>query len=785
MSPHKVPVYLNQPDGIGRFSLRQIFLGGGSLFYVAPAAWSVAPSGGPALGDLLRMFYPGLGFVFQNGSLPVFPMLYAIGACAPMWALALPLEPPVEHGAMAASKWIAKHGYLDTEDFKKNLGRITVKGNRVESDFGIGAVWELPGRNLRLAANAEVEQAQDLWGEFLNGLTAPIQTLIISNRTDPEKIVGAIEKYRPGKNTLSPSGAAATFKGTGKHTPVENAHRVATWLREHAKSAHLIERRHYLSFHAEDEQTYVDTEQEIADGLGALGLRTDQIRRLEGAELREVVQRTWSPGEVPQKGILGPTGKPFNASDTIYLDGEWHITMAFGKWMRIARDNALSALSDGVYDVDVIEHITPLDAEDILSGLERRADAMRATSGHHHKRTKALEDLESFISDLGETESPFDVSVLLHIHGPEKKLIKTEAKKIFKRVRRSGARANRLTWEQAQAMQAVAPLGLNHLDNRSRRVDTSSVKRLYPWSASAMWMDDAVPWGETIDSHRPVGLNVWRRPLIANPHMAVYMMSGGGKGFGWKVLSSRSLFAGLTQEFFGFDQAEEDLELGEYGRWAEYCGIEYRHVLSAADFDAALADLDNHKWLGPGICWNIAQLAMRDRPEFFVRVKDKLWERATHLKARRQWAVDELWSFVKSGEAFGTDPHWQISCVNAIEDLVRRGRHQLFGAAFFTQRAKDSLDVPVMKIIQSQCATQVFGPQNPAEISEVKEGLDWTDADVRAIKSFSPGQCLVVAGPWKVAMRVTASDDEFDNFNTDGKPSREETTPSTEGDTDA
>lgn len=293
-----------------------------------------------------------------------------------------------------------------------------------------------------------------------------------------------------------------------------------------------------------------------------------------------------------------------------------------------------------------------------------------------------------------------------------------------------------------------------------------------------MWMEDAIPWGETIDSRRPVGLNVWRVPMIPNPHIVMYMLSGGGKGFGWKVVSSRALFGGLTQEFFGFDQAMEDLELGEYGRWAEYCGIEYRHVKSTADFGPALADLDNYRWLGPGIEWNIAQLPIPDRPMFLALVKRALWKRASEHEARRQWAIDELWSIVKLSVDLGVDAYWLAQCIAAIEDLIRTGRHMKIGGVFLTQAAKDSLEVPVMGIIQSQAATQIYGMQNPSEISDIAGRLHWTDADVTQIKKFSPGQQIVTAGPWRVAMRVTASDDEYAMANTDGRPTREATLPS-------
>jgi hypothetical protein len=763
VTSHKVPTHLSQPDGLGRFSYRQIVLLGGSALFLLPPVWGAVPKTGPSFGDLIRTVSPGMGLVVPAGSFPIAPIVVTFLVWLPFLLAALPLDPPFEHGLFCAIAWFFHRGYRELDDVDSDLGGLAVKGNQVISDQGYHAVWELPSINLRLADAAEVDQAQDHWGEFLTGITASCQAMTRSTRIDPAFIVGSIERY-----------------------PNDNAKKVAAWLKDHAATEHLIERRHFLSTFGENKQSFSDSELEIADGLSALGFRRDLVRRLEGRELQEVVQATFSP-LMPKNNHIGPLGKPFNASSAWYADEEWHLVLAFGRWPRILRDNALAPIIDGDLPLDVSIDIERIEADDILDGLERRSVTMKATHsmGPYRKRSLAIEDLDDFIVKLesGE-EAPFDVAVYLHLHGPKKKVVERDAKRIKQRVRRYGARANDLRWEQADAMLCVAPLAINTLDRRTKRVDTSSVKRLFPWTASSMSIEGGIPWGETLDSNRPVLWTPWRRPMIANPHLVVYMMSGGGKGFAWKVWSSRALFGGVTQEFFGFDQAEEDLALGEYGKWSAYCGIEYRHVKTRGDFVAALADLDNYRWLGPGICWNIAQLPTRDRPEFLAQVKTALWRRASEHQARRQWFVDELWSFVKINTDMGVDPAELAHCLAAIEDLIRTGRHVQVGAAMFTQRAKDSIEVPLMQVIQSQAASQMFGMQRPGEISDVADRLHWTAADIKQIKKFSPGQAILEAGPWRVAMRVTASDDEYEMANTDGKPARVLTLPSSESEED-
>lgn len=753
MSRHKVPTHLNQPDGIGKFSFRQIILVGAVVLYVLPHVWEWMPKDGPALGDAFRAAYPGLGFVFAPGSLPVVPIVAVLVIFVPTCIAALPLDPPLEHGLLMCVRWLLRErGYRAPADVAVDVGELVVRGDRVESNYGFHAVWEMPTTNLRLADAADVERAEEQWGEFLTGLTAPVQALVRSTPVDLEPTVQQIQSYRGGDE------------------PTANARRLSVALRRLLQDHHLIERHHYLIAMAQDEESFADTVDEITDGINGLGLATNRVRRLAGDELERAVQRTWS-AKLSDNPRLGPVDRAFNAAGAWYADDQWHVVLALGKWPRVLPDNALAPLVDGPYEVDTALHVSPVEADEILGGLERKSEALKVTDqfGRFRKRMLAIEDLDEFIIRLeGGEESAFDVAVYLHVHGPSKKAVERAGRLIAKRVRRSGARANSLPWEQASAIVSVAPLALNQLDRRTKRVDTSSARNLYVWTASTMWMDGAVPLGETLDSKRPVGLNAFLQPTIPNPHLAIYALTGGGKGFLIKVLSSRELFAGLVQEVFAFDQATEDPVNGEYGRWAAYCGLEYRHLATPDDFEPALADLDNYRWLGPGIVWNIAALPLQHRPEFVARFKDKLWKRAAAQPANRSWLIDELWSIVKQSESLGTDPYWMARSLAAIEDLVRTGRHMHVSGRLMTQRAKDSLEVPVMQVIQDQCGVQCYGMQNTSHISDIADRLHWTPADVRQIKRFTAGEWIVSAGPWHVAMRVTHADnEEYAMANTD------------------
>lgn len=737
-----MPTLLGEPDGIWSVSMRQAAIIGAGA-YAAFTAWDRVPHDGPTLGHLITLGYPELGWM--DG-------LFPIGAAAPaailltVWVLCLSFKPPPEHGLMAMLAWargrLRNHGLRSPVDVAADLGNPEVQGNTISSDFGFHAVWEVPSVNLRLADAAEVEMNEDMFGQFLMGAAGPIQTMTLATKIDGEQLATTISLH-----------------------PRPQAKKLAQWLRDQAFGRGLIERRQFVAVHGEDLSKFEDAVQEVVEGLNALGLRTELVRRLKDDELSAVVKRTFSSRKVGASGSLGPSGPWTVGARQVLSDGEWHEVTVLHKLPRVIDSNFLGPYIDGSSALDVITFYDPQDPDEYISKLERRFNAMKV-SGKSMRRGLAIDDLESFTRSLASgEEQPFKVATYFHCHDANQQKVATESKRVMKRLRRVGARGADLRWEEAAALRTVAPLGIHDLDVRAHLVDTSTVKRMFPFTASAMWPEGSVPWGETLESNRPVGWTAWRRPLISNPQLFVAALSGGGKGFAVKVHESRALFAGITRQIFGFDQAEEDDDLGEYGLFAQYCGLEYRHIRSLRDIDAALKDLR----VGAGVIWNIAQLSLADRPEVMVKAKAALFALAADHPARRKLIVDELWSWAKGAAQMGADEKIVAQSWGAIEDIIRLGRHLLLGGDWMTQRIKDSFTSPLLEVVQSQCASQMYGLMKPAEITDVADRLSWTPAEKKAIKKLQAGQFLLTAGPWKVTMRVTASPDEYRMANTDGK----------------
>jgi hypothetical protein len=697
----------------------------------APELWGMVPPAGASLGDLLRERYPTIGGALE-GVLLV-PLLAEILFVVPLLVLGWVSNPPPEHGLRAMVRWLRFRDLIARDRVENLIGGPQVAGDLVQSDFGSHAVWEVPSQNLRLVDAAGVEMAEDLWGQFLSGLTRPVA---IMTHATPVDLGPLIQRLDGGRG---------------------QARSLAQWMRANFAARSLVERHHYVCISDTDEQAFADSVGEITEGIAGLGLRKELVRRLDGDELAAILA---SVGVYPRG--------PWVAHRKQLQDDRrtWHEVVALGRWPRLIRDNWLAPFVDGQYAIDVVTHIVPIDPDDIEDGLERRMGAMASTNPNVKRKT-ALKDLETFVEALEDaSELPFDVTMLMHVHGSNRKEVATQAKRLQSRMRRSGGRAKRLPWEQAEALLAASPLAVQPLRHRTKRVDTSTIKNAYHFTASACWPEGSIPWGEALDSKRVVGWTPWAQPSISTPHLFVAAGSGGGKGFAVKIIEARLLMFGLTDECYAIDQAEEDDYLGEYGRWAAHCGVEYVRVESLAELEAAMA-LPEHDSGWHGRAWNIARLPMQDRPKALLMILRVLWQRAVRNPGRYRLIVDELWSFFSQNidEDVARELHAEV------ENVARRGRHAHFGVDWITQRVRDALRSEIVQVIQSQAATHLYGMQRPLEITAVKRDLEWTDAEAKAIRHFVAGHFLLIAGPWSVTMRITSSDDEYAMANTDGKVS--------------
>lgn len=729
MSRHTVPTHLDTPDGIDNWTIRQgVVLCGGVL--VAAAVAVSLPPVGPSLFDMVRDTVPAIGEGTAAGALPLMPVVGAALVMIAALIVALPFEPPVEHGAVAFFHFRARPRMYAGADAYAFIGSPAVSTDVAHVHGQSVAMWSVPAVSLRLASDAAREAERARWAAFLDGIPCPIQTFVRATPVDLTDILGAMRKH------ANPAGLLT-----------------AQWLGAKFAAARVMQRQRFIAIRASDDTALERYAAAVDAALQRASLRSE---RLSDERLTEALQRGWSHADARKH--VGPRVMHIE-SDAIGADGTWHATYAYQKWPASVPVDFLASLSDGESAIDVHQFIRKQDTAAVQKSLRDQLFKMETTK-QTRQRKLAIKQVDGMLDALEtNSEHVFEVAIYLQAHGKTRNEAVAAGRAIEKIVEESGAIAAPLRWEQADAQQLTAGVLEHRLLARSHRVDTSSVSRAYLWSASELGLKGGVPWGRSLYGKRVVMWSPWAKPMIPNPNVAIYATSGAGKGFSVKVLTSRMFFAGLATEMFAIDQAEED-QNGEYGRWATYCGGEVRKIRRDTyehDMATVFVDVAAGRACPPVIAFNLAELNTEQRRRATVAFKRAIFKRAAKWRTRRVVIVDEMWSVIGDHEA-----------ESEVEDMVRRGRHLQIASFFMTQRPMDALSSSLGATVQSLCGTKFFGMQASSEISDVQKRLRWTDEQVEIISRIGVGQAMLEAGLTRIVFEVEHSPDEYQMANTDG-----------------
>lgn len=701
----------------------------GTSLFIAPAVALVTPALGPALGDLICSAAPWTQWLLDPGTLPLLPAVTTTATIAGGGIAALPLTPPVEHGLMTWVKYRARPRLLGRGEVDYLIGNPVIDRDVAYIHGQFVAMWELPSVSMRLASEAARSVARAQWAAFLDGLPCPIQTVVRAKPVDLHTVLGVMAK------DTNPNGAL-----------------IAQHLQASTAAGGEVQRNRYLSIRADSRETL---EQRAIDIEGALARATLRGKRLEDDDLADMIHANYSR-KPRRKGKIGPQTIRVE-SDGLNLDGEWITTVALQRWPSSVMTDFMSTFYDGTTPVEIVQDIRPVDTSEVKRNLRDRLQRLETTK-LTRERKLAIKQLDEMLDALEQhTEEVFDVQMFFLVRAATRPALLTARRQIEQAVDEMGGQAAHMRWEHPATVVACAGTGEVATVYRNHRVDTSSISRAYPFGASEIALDGAVPWGVTMNGNRRQGWTPWARPIIPNPHIVFYATTGGGKGFALKILDSRLLFAGVLDEGFYVDQAEES-EDGEYGRFARYVGGEVRKLSKEHwhdDLRAALADIPDGT-LPRVVVLNVAELATDERCKAFVAFKHAVFRRAAKRRAKYRLAVDEVWSYAEDLEA-----------AREAEDIVRRGRHLQLSGAFATQRPMEALDSRLGRVIQSLCATQWYGMMMPAEITDVAARLRWTDEQTRLIESFGQGDGMMAVGLHRVAFRVDFSRDEWDMAQTD------------------
>lgn len=725
---YSVPTHLDVPDGIGSYTLRQGMVLIGGITWASAMLMST-PQVGPALGDLGRVLLPTLGQAIPPGALPSAPIGAAAVPLAIAAALALPLEPPPEHGAVSWVKFRTQPRMLGPQLIDDLVGYCTVERDMARMYGGFVAGWQMPSVSMRLASDDARSAERARWAAFLDSAPCPVQTTVRARPVDLQAAFGAMSR------SSNPNGP-----------------RIANYLRAAASAGGEVQRQRLLWIRASTDDQLDRWAQDIGGALRRAGLLAE---RLGGEDLADALHTGWTRKK-RQGDRIGPSMIRVE-SDGLQIDGEWLSVLALQRWPASIPIDFMASLYDGSDPIDVHQLIWPLETVKVRKHLESLHFKLSTTKATR-ERSVALEQLDTTLNALTRNmERVYETEILFAVRAPSREALQARRRRVETICAEMGAEATPMKWEHQEAAVACSGALENRLVKRTHRVDSSSISRAFPWGASELGLEGGVPWGKTLYGNRRVVWSPFARPIVPNPQTAVYGGSGAGKGFAVKVVTSRGLLAGMFQECFFLDQAEES-EDGEYGRWARYCGGEVRYVRRATweqDLAYALADVPRGT-LPPAIVLNIADLNRFERARAMVAFKRAVWLRAAAHEANRAFGIDEMWSFEGDKEA-----------EDEVEDLVRRGRHVHLAGFYMTQRVLDALNSKMGQTVQAIAKTHWYGVQGDSELTDVKNRLRWTNEQVQAIERFTAGQAMLVAGRDRLLFYVDYSPEEYDAFHTD------------------
>lgn len=694
-APYLVPSHITEGQSIGPIPVRTFFvLMATGLLIGAPAAvlgQSLFGSAGLWLG--LIALPVGLPFAFP-------------------W-----LHPPAEHGVNACAAWLTENV---ARRWRVGLMPIdaTVDGDVVYVPVGDWleprAVYRVTYTvNLATASPAARRTARARWGGLLNALPHAIQLLIVST---PATTLDVVERIRG-------------------HATAE-AQDLAAWLTQHLQDAQLVDRERLLIVPAEDTGQLKDRCDSIQSAFEGMGLTLARVT--SSAELQELVGLLDGGRRVPSTFMQ--VGNSLVRSFDL---GELPPSIVTD-WAR--------PLLDGDLPVNLSMLIEPMDVAWAKLKLDTRRNALESSS-LTPGRIVAIEQVSALrMAYERRTTLPMRLTCTLQVRGTDRRTLEKRTKRLLQKCKELGAKPRLLRWEQRAGYLAALPAGCPAPKGRGLPVETGTVARTYPFSASTLQLEGGVPFGVsgsapvtfTVVQPRRVGRKGWR-------HMVWYGAPGSGKGFQLKTYLSREHFANGLR-IYGIDQDEQ----GEYtGRFCDYLhgsSVPIRTVEDALAFsfdEVANPDV---------VLWDLHESEEEHRGFIFATLQRQLCAHLLATHGRAALIVDEAVT-VTEDEAGS----------KALGLLNRRGRHFGIEMHVLTQRVTDWFDTQIGRTIQGTSPNQWYGQLEDRELVEMADSMGLSEEEVERIKRAGQGEGLLVTAGRRVWVTVFGhtSPGEFRAFNSD------------------
>jgi hypothetical protein len=445
------------------------------------------------------------------GLLPV----AAISPIAAWW-----LDPPAEHGAIAATRF---------------LGR-TFSGPEWTSEQPV-AVYRIGTQNLETASAGIRQQARIQWGNVLQATRHPLKVIVRA------RSLNALPLLERTQSDARPA-----------------AREVATWLAAQIAAAGLVERERFLSFTAQDEHELRERATQIQK---VFRLNRVDAQRLEPDQVALLRTRTWDPHAAEPRSMPEVLEEGWSEANA---DGWWTRAYDLAQLPAAILTDWMAQALNGEEAIDVAFDIEPEDPEQVKTWvLQPKINRMR-TSAPSLKRSIALEQLVALYEAIERRRvMPFNVATTVLVRGVSRQDLRARCKLVEKTFSSMGAKLQLLRWEQADGLRQLDPAKAKPLWGRDKLCETGTLARTYPFSDNYLQLDGGVPWGEA--GMRPCIFTPW---VAGNkgPHMCWYGATNAGKGTGAHMLWSRlHLMQGVR--IFGIDQDEQHEHCG---RFLEYLG---------------------------------------------------------------------------------------------------------------------------------------------------------------------------------------------------------------------
>lgn len=142
------------------------------------------------------------------------------------------------------------------------------------------------------------------------------------------------------------------------------------------------------------------------------------------------------------------------------------------------------------------------------------------------------------------------------------------------------------------------------------------------------------------------------------------------------------------------------------------------------------------------------------RPVAMYIILDYIWNRIRRAPAKRVLIIDEAWYLVK-----------QKDSARYLQSFAKRARKYQLGLTTITQDVEDFLAVEEGRSILTNSSLQILLKQSTAAVEKITEVFNLTGGEKHFLLASGVGEGLFFAGQSHVAIKIIASQKEFDTIS--------------------